>query len=389
MQEQNSMMLSVGTNKSSGRVPTFFVKESQEMVCLNPITAWKKKFITLGTNPQFYEYEKKIRFKNPNDENFEQIQIPCGKCLGCRLDHANAWATRIMLEAKNHEKNCFITLTYDPKNLPLAETGKMTLKKSDIQKFFKRLREKTKLKLSYFCCGEYGPRTFRPHYHAIIFGYEPSDLKLRAFSKTEQKMFESEQLSKTWGLGFITIEELNYKTACYTARYVQKKAGLKTNSRKYTGKTETKIKIDERTGDEYLSTINKLQTEKFDNYGREKEFIVMSKKPAIGLNYWLENKEKILRNKGILIKIDETVKLKPIPRYFEKIMERENKETLDRLKHEKKQNFIKNQELIIQKIKNNFKLCEELTNDDKTKIYNNYLNENLTNRAKYLKRGQI
>lgn len=51
------------------------------------------------------------------------------------------------------------------------------LRKSDLQKFIKRLRfsiaKRYDAELRYFACGEYGPKHFRPHYHLLLFFDEP------------------------------------------------------------------------------------------------------------------------------------------------------------------------------------------------------------------------
>ncbi len=380
----------MGTNKSSNERAHFLRKKVKEMSCLKPKKAWKLKFNGLPqyTSPQIWEKQKKLKFRRPTKiENYDEIEIPCGTCLGCRLDHANSWALRILCESLSHKKNCFITLTYDNKNLNIKKNH-MTLVKKDMQNFIKRLRSATGIKLSYFLCGEYGSK-HRPHGHAIIFGYEPEDLKLHSFSATDNKMFTSEKLAKIWGKGYVCVQEVNYKTACYTARYVQKKAGLAPTKKILTGEIEFKEKIDERNGEIYTSIINKKLTEKEDKYGREKEFIIMSKKPAIGLNYWLENKEKIKRNGGILIKINDQVKLRPLPRYYKKLWEKENYEELEKYKMECQKNLAKTRQETLDKINISSKKCEELTEKEKKDLYNEYLKNNLENRAKYLKRNQI
>ena len=359
------------------------------MTCFKPKKAWKLKFSTLDTSPQTFEKQKKITFKRPSNlDNYQELEIPCGTCLGCKLDNANAWATRIMLETFDHKENSFITLTYDNEHLNI-NNNHMTLVKKDIQDFIKRLRFHLNKKISYFACGEYGNQTHRPHAHLIVFGYKPKDLKLHKFSATEKNMYISEELSKIWGKGYVCIEDVNYKTACYTARYVQKKAGIKPNKREYTGEIEETEKTDIRTGEVYKSLINKTKVSKFDNYGREKEFIIMSKKPAIGLNYWNKNKEKIIRNKGILIKVDNKVSLKPIPRYFKKIWERENWEELYKYKMECQKNLAEKRQETLEKISLSSQKCEELTEIQKNDIYNKYLEKNLKERGKYLKRNQI
>lgn len=78
-----------------------------------------------------------------------------------------------------HEDSIFITLTYDDDHLP----PNSSLVKTDLVKFFKRLRRRLDVdgrKIKYYACGEYGEETQRPHYHSIIFGMslEPQDKNL-------------------------------------------------------------------------------------------------------------------------------------------------------------------------------------------------------------------
>ena len=44
-------------------------------------------------------------------------EIPCGHCIGCRLEYSRQWANRCLLEMQQHEQNCFITLTYDDEHI--------------------------------------------------------------------------------------------------------------------------------------------------------------------------------------------------------------------------------------------------------------------------------
>ena len=161
------------------------------------------------------------------------VQIPCGKCIGCRLDYAKQWANRIMLEAQYHDDAYFVTLTYDDEHVPRSwstdpETGEacqsLTLRKRDVQLFMKRLRKwqdglvDTKYqvynknvsdssaslvssqRIRYFLSGEYGSRTFRPHYHAIIFGLHLDDLVFWKFNALGQPYYTSESLEKVWAV---------------------------------------------------------------------------------------------------------------------------------------------------------------------------------------------
>ena len=85
----------------------------------------------------------------------EKLQnfVPCRKCSECKMSRAKEWAVRLYSELKTTEKSCFITLTYSDENNPII------LKKSDFQKFIKRLRKDYDIK--YFACGEYGDKTLR------------------------------------------------------------------------------------------------------------------------------------------------------------------------------------------------------------------------------------
>ena len=104
----------------------------------------------------------------------EPMTIPCGQCTGCRSEYSRQWALRNMHEASLYADNCFITLTYNEKNLPQNNS----LEKKAFPKFIRSLRKKNKgTKIRYYACGEYGDNFGRPHYHAILFNYIPNDLK--------------------------------------------------------------------------------------------------------------------------------------------------------------------------------------------------------------------
>ena len=163
------------------------------------------------------------------------IQIPCGKCVGCRLRYSRQWADRCMLELQYHESSYFVTLTYNDENLPTSEwldseTGEVgtshSLVKRDVQLFLKRLRRYYKFDnhLMYYCAGEYGSKSARPHYHLIIFGLRLDDLKVYKTNKELQySLFTSPFLEKCWGKGFVVVGLVTWETCAYTARYIMKK----------------------------------------------------------------------------------------------------------------------------------------------------------------------
>lgn len=126
--------------------------------------------------------------------------------MPCRINRREEWTTRLLLEFEQWDHAAFITLTYSDQNLPKLGS----LSKRDTQLWLKRLRKLlAPRKIRYFMCGEYGPRTERPHYHAVVFGLDPI---------TELALIE-----KSWALGFVTASPLTPGRARYCARYVTKK----------------------------------------------------------------------------------------------------------------------------------------------------------------------
>lgn len=332
---------------------------------------------------------RRARFKynysdNPHNNEFNKyypVQKPCYTCIGCRLDHASDWAVRIYCELMTAQKGCFVTFTYAPDKVPLTETGQMTLKTEDTQKIWHDLRQKyPELNIRYVIAGEYGTKsTKRPHYHACIFGYEPEDLKFYRHSKAgeQYKLYKSKELTNLWGKGIVIIGRLEYKSACYVARYVQKKAGifkikkdrdliLELNQKAPTMKecynyAEWITYGKRRTDEKYLKRIAKILFKKSrfrwksveikDPTKRKEEFILSSLRPAIGLQYWKENKEKIKRNNGIFVRFDNKVKLKPIPTYFKKKWKEENPEEYYKWAYKQQLNSIKELNLRVERLK--------------------------------------
>ncbi len=151
------------------------------------------------------------------------VKVPCGQCVGCRLERSRQWAIRIMHEASLSEENCFVTLTYDDKHLPRG--GSLDVgPKGAFTKFMKRLRRRFDGKrVRYFHCGEYGDRNGRPHYHACLFGLDFGDDRYLYKMSKGHRLFRSPSLEKCWTLGQSDIGSLTFESAAYVARYVMKK----------------------------------------------------------------------------------------------------------------------------------------------------------------------
>lgn len=289
----------------------------------------------------------------------EFIEIPCGHCIGCRLEYSRQWANRCLLEMKEHENNCFITLTYDDDHLPMKWFSKLkdkkeylipTLVKRDLQLFIKRLRkelDKENIKIRFFACGEYGDNTFRPHYHCIIFGWKPdnSDLSLVTRTNLGYNLYSSTLLSKLWPYGFNTVADATWETCAYVARYVTKKVNGKLSDNFY-----------------------------FQN-ALEKEFVTMSNRPGIGFDYYFGNSSD--KNSYAIfledyIKTDFGSRKISNVRYFDKKLEELDPVLMKSLKETRKE-FNKSKQKLKQK---NTSLpylkqlkVEENALKDKTKVF--------------------
>lgn len=90
--------------------------------------------------------------------------VRCGRCRYCRIRRKMHWLGRLSLEARQHEASRFLTLTY------AHDPG--VLDGSDFTKFMKRYRHHYG-ECRYFAVGEYGTKSGRGHWHAIIFGHAP------------------------------------------------------------------------------------------------------------------------------------------------------------------------------------------------------------------------
>lgn len=109
------------------------------------------------------------------------LQVPCNNCSECVARRISAWSHRLMEQEKVSVTSHFITLTYDTKTVPITPNGFMSLATRDLELFWKKLRKRTGADvqpLRYYAVGEYGGRTKRPHYHALLFNGQLSDVEL-------------------------------------------------------------------------------------------------------------------------------------------------------------------------------------------------------------------
>lgn len=163
----------------------------------------------LCKNPFIRDPFGKVFHTTNKDDWYKGIPFPCGQCLPCRINKRRVWSTRLWLETMSHADNLpMLTLTYHPDDLPLTWDNRMTLCKKDIQHYIKGLRNKG-YKFRYYCVGEYGEHTHRPHYHLLVFGVSPLCLP---------------DFVADWHHGLVDVGyDTSFEAIQYTAGYVTKK----------------------------------------------------------------------------------------------------------------------------------------------------------------------
>lgn len=238
------------------------------MPCYSPIAGWYSR--------ELNENGKRPVVFNPREGYADMaVSVPCGKCIGCQLKKSCEWALRCIHEASLYEENSFVTLTYDDEHLPKD----WSLDKSHMQKFFKRLRRQNGKGIRYLYCGEYGDRTYRPHYHIALFNWMPRDREI--YNKhSKGVLYSSRYLEELWGKGFVTLSDLNYETCAYVARYVLKKQSNK--SEDYGGRTPPYINMSNRPG------IGTGWYEKYKNDVFPDDFIVHQNRKHKPPRYYIE-----------------------------------------------------------------------------------------------------
>lgn len=131
----------------------------------------------------------------------QEMLVPCGHCAFCAATRRADWSTRLEYEARLHLDKKFVTLTYANPHLTWSH-GNPQLVKSDLQKFFKRVR-KAGAFIRYYAVGEYGSNTYRPHYHIILFGDVSADAIRAAWPLGQVHIGTVTQASIMYCLGYI------------------------------------------------------------------------------------------------------------------------------------------------------------------------------------------
>lgn len=289
------------------------------MSCYYPLQAFK----VLGHKSE--TGKSIISFKKPSGSRFESLDLPCGQCIGCRLERSRQWAMRCVHEASLYDRNCFITLTFDDSHLRQRENP-FSLDVRDFQLFMKRLRKCYGKGIRFFHCGEYGDQYGRPHYHACIFNHDFTDKQLWKVSNGH-RLYVSDQLHELWPFGFSTIGDVTFDSAAYVARYVMKKLHGK-HSTEFSNYVIRGIEcdfIDIDVGEVLLT--------------RRQEYVTMSRRSGIGKEWFSKNWRDVYVNGGDSV-IMNGKKVRP-PKFYDTHYELLDQSSLDLVKLNRKRNALR------------------------------------------------
>lgn len=261
------------------------------MPCYRPIKAYRAALKNAtGRRSLVFNPRDALPVGHPGRE----LEVPCGQCIGCRLERSRQWAARCIHEAQLYDQNCFITLTYSEEHLP--ENGSLVLK--DFQDFMKRLRKRFGSGIRFFHCGEYGDQYSRPHYHACLFNFDFPDKEL-----LRGDLFTSKALCELWPFGFSTVGQVTFESAAYVARYVTKKI----------------------SGAEY-SRVHMVNG-KFVPI--TPEYATMSRRPGIGRGWYDKFRSDVYPSDEVVLRGGK--KMKP-PKAYDRYFEVDNPEVMAELK---------------------------------------------------------
>lgn len=244
----------------------------------------------------------------------EIFPIACKSCIGCRLHHSREWAIRSTHENQMHEDSTFLTLTYNDDNLP----NNQTLLLADMQKFFKRLRDRFKsTPIRYMYCGEYGDTTNRPHYHILLFGLDFDDKQLHKILNGGHRLYISPTLDKIWGKGHTYIGSVTFESAAYVARYIDKKINGPAKEAHYAVLDEDGVLIDRRKPEYAIASRMKPHKDALGG--------------GLGVSFFEQYHTDIYPSDEVVIK---GKKMRP-PQYYDRLLERLNPELLIQIKEKR------------------------------------------------------
>lgn len=338
----------VGFHEKSGKPKYAILDRSIVRIAHNDIT-----------NEWRYDKDFSRQYLSSDWQIFDEpMLVPCGRCIGCRLDYSRQWADRCILELQYHDSAYFLTLTYNDYCVPRSyyadpTTGEakdsLTLCKKDWQDFMKRLRYYfPDDNLRFFMCGEYGPSTWRPHFHAIVYGLHLDDLVLYE-RKEGYNYFTSKKIDRVWSrkvttpslldasddvkkflgvfeeespsrrrkknvdqlnkvyrvnMGRVLIGEVTWETCAYTARYMMKK-------------------------------LKGPEAQFYADFNLTPPFVLMSRKPGIARQYYDDHPD-LYEYSTINVETRQGGrKIRP-PRYFDKLFDADDPDRMQEIKSQRR-----------------------------------------------------
>lgn len=256
------------------------------MPCFSPLTGYRSSEV--GPSGK-----RAIVFDRAKGYADRPVIVPCGQCIGCRLEKSRQWAIRCVHEAACHDSNVFITLTYNDDFLP----PDLSLDTRHFQLFMKRLRKQKGAGVRFFHCGEYGEKLGRPHYHALLFNCDFEDKVLWRMTDFGN-VYTSANLQSLWGMGFCTLGDVTFRSAAYVARYVMKKQYGECAKDHYTW-------VDASTGEVHV---------------RKPEYVTMSRRPGVGTAWLNQFQSDVYPDDFVIL---DGKKLRA-PRFYDAVIEKSN-----------------------------------------------------------------
>lgn len=257
------------------------------MSCFHPLEAF--------ANPK----GGKPFFSRPSGHSGRVLSLPCGQCIGCRLDRCCDWSARITHEALFWESNWFLTWTFGDGHYPPDGC----VRREVIQDSFKRLRERAKRRgllegpgLRKFYNAEYGSQTQRAHYHAIVFGLKLPDLVVWKNNERGERLWTSAFLDEAWGFGRVMVGAVTPTSAAYVAGYCLRDTSAKHSPYGF---------VDVDTG-EFRERVA--------------PFVGMSRRPGIGRGFFDKFRGDVFPRDFALIEGRKV----PTPKYYRRLLETAN-----------------------------------------------------------------
>lgn len=294
------------------------------MACFHPLPA-VFKYPPDPRKPVYVGKENEIlspTLIKETGELLEPFKVPCGRCIGCRLDYSRFWADRLVMESLTLPENqsWFVTLTYDPQyeselcSFASDGTPVLSLKPDHFRKFIKDFRRYFEYHydlhdLRFYLAGEYGDRNHRPHFHFLLFGVDLEPFLEPWFvNQNHDQIYTCDLISDIWKYGIVAVGKCTWQSCAYTARYVLKK------------------RKGPDAGFSYLAA------------GLEPEYCACSNHPGIGFSFFQDHKLDFLEGKTLYLPSvaghDMPIR---IPRYFLKLLDQEFPDQTARLKSERLQ----------------------------------------------------